>query len=261
MPPPLICIGQSWGGYPAISTALLHPRLFVAVIALEPFLVSDGGGGFAGLRTALMARRRDVWASREGARKAMLRNPYYAAFDSAVFEQVVRWDLRLTGNGEEVTLVTPKAMEVATMMRSEEGEPERQWTDFTGTKDQQIMKGFYRAEPTVIRPRLAEVRPPVLYVFATNSIVGKYGYPEWLLEHTGSGEMGSGGVKKDMVNVVWIQDSGHPMPLEKPKETAEAMVPWIKKQIQRSIEESETNNGEFHITKINPAWMEKLEKL
>src|ERR1700749_1992219 len=41
MPPPLVCMGQSWGGSPAVSTALLHPRLFAAVTALEPFLASD----------------------------------------------------------------------------------------------------------------------------------------------------------------------------------------------------------------------------
>jgi pimeloyl-ACP methyl ester carboxylesterase len=247
----------------------MHPRLFAAVVALEPFLVPGGsegqiagvGLGFVDLATHAMARRRDVWGSREEARTAMLRIPYFAAFDKDVFELVVKHDLRPTGRGDEVTLVTPKAMEVATMMRMVDKEKGRLWSDYTGDKSLQILKAFYRSEPFHIARKLPEVRPPVLYVFATESVVRLHGYPEWLLDRTGTGEMGSGGVKKDKVNLVWIKGAGHPMPLEKPRETAEAMVPWIKKQIQRWVEESEMDAGEFNVTKINPTWMEKLEKL
>jgi pimeloyl-ACP methyl ester carboxylesterase len=261
-------MGQSWGGYPAVSAALQHPRLFAAVVALEPFLVSDikvaledSKLGFASATALSMARRRDVWASRQEARKSLLRNPYYAAFDSDVFERVMQFDLMPTGRGEEVTLVTPKAMEVVTMMRLKDSEKGKRWSDFTGNADQQLSRISYRAEVGVIKSRLPEVRPPVLYVFGTKSIVGKHGYPEWLLKHTGTGEMGSGGVEKDMVNLVWIKGAGHPMPFEKPRETAEAMVPWIKKQIRRWAEESETENAQFYVTKISPFWAERLEKL
>jgi hypothetical protein len=51
--------------------------------------------------------------------------------------------------------------------------------------------------------------------------------------------------------------------LEKPKETAEAMVPWLKKQIERWYEEHLHENGhkEFWTNKINPKWLETFSKL
>src|SRR5437868_5724178 len=42
MPPPIVAMGQSWGGYPVLKAALLHPRLFAAIVALEPW-VGNGG--------------------------------------------------------------------------------------------------------------------------------------------------------------------------------------------------------------------------
>jgi hypothetical protein len=100
-----------------------------------------------------------------------------------------------------------------------------------------------------------------LYVFATKSKVGHDGYWEWLKERTGSGEMGSGGAERGMVDLIWIEDSGHPMPLEKPKETAAGMVPWIQTQIKRWNKEASMEKGEFYVDKLNPVWLKKLEKL
>jgi len=265
MPPPIFCLGQSWGGTPVLITALLHPRLFAGIVALEPFLATGGEHthelGFAGLTAKMMARRRDRWPSRMAARTAMLQNPYFAAFDKDVFEKVVEHDLKPTGNGDEVTLVTPKAMEVVTMMRLMKGESNKTWTDWSGAADQQIGPGFYRAEPSDIALRLQDVRPPTLYVWATNSPVGRQDYIDLLVNNTGSGRLGSGGKRKGCVELVWVKDSGHPMPLEKPKETAEAMIPWIQKMARRWVSERESEKGEFHVTKLNPVWIKSLEKL
>jgi pimeloyl-ACP methyl ester carboxylesterase len=163
--PPIICIGQSWGGYPAVSAALLHPRLFAAVVALEPLLItaslSPDQPGFPWTTAKLMARRRDTWKSKEEARTRLLAGAYFQAFDKDVFDKVMETDLRRTGNGEEVTLVTPKAQEVLTMMRLEESEKRRAWTDMTGRLDQLIGPGFYRAEPAEVAKRLGAVRPAV----------------------------------------------------------------------------------------------------
>lgn len=55
--------------------------------------------------------------------------------------------------------------------------------------------------------------------------------------------------------------AGHPMPLEKPRETAVAMVPWLEKQIQEWSNETRAEKGKFWTKAIDPVWMEKISKL
>jgi pimeloyl-ACP methyl ester carboxylesterase len=266
MPPPIICIGQSWGGYIPVSAALLHPRLFAALVAMEPFLASPGmvvdPRGFAGSTMRSMAKKKDTWPSREEARRILRRNPYFRRFDKDVFDRVIEMDIRPTGNEEEVKSVTPKSQEVGMMVRLIDGEAGKNWSDFTGNVGQVVQTGFYRSEPYYIMNRLADVRPPVLYVFGTESKVSMKPFPAFLKENTGIGDLGSGGPKKDMVDVAWVHGSDHPLPFEKPDETAKAMVPWIQKQIRRWIEDGERETKEpFYASTLNPSWLKKIEKL
>jgi pimeloyl-ACP methyl ester carboxylesterase len=212
MPPPIVGMGQSWGGYPIMQTALFHPRLFTAVVALEPFL-SIGGAPVTmqGTTALLMAKRRDRWSSREAARQALLKTPYYAAFDSDVFDRVMRYDLRdvptetvpgQSQNSEHppVTLTTPKAMEVATMIRPNPANHDDPTSEFDPNVDQSMIPGFHRVEPSLIQRRLGFIRPQTLYVFATESIVDKSGsYLEFLMQNTGTGRGGNGGRAKGAV--------------------------------------------------------------
>jgi pimeloyl-ACP methyl ester carboxylesterase len=277
MPHPLIGIGQSWGGYPVFQAALYHPRLFTAVVGLEPF-VSLGGPkkrnmSFAGVTVFAMAKRRDTWNSREEARKALLKNPYFQAFDPEVFELVMKHDFlelpRPVGAKDTpVTLKTPKAMEVVTMMRLEPGQGlcnEDSELEYDKDSPGEILPGFYRVEPQIMQPRLAKIRPAVLYCFGTDSTLPKK--QDWLqelLKITGAGRGGNGGAATGNVEGVWIEGAGHPMPLEKPKLTAEKMVPFLGKQL-KSWEEREMRyeeeKGEMWTKTINPTWTKKMFSL
>jgi pimeloyl-ACP methyl ester carboxylesterase len=268
MPPPIIAIGQSWGGYPVLQAALLHPRLFAAVVCLEPW-VGNGGAhkhSFAGDTATNMARRRDRWPSRAAAARALRATPYFAAFDADVFERVVRHDLRPVTPGDEggpVTLVTPKAMEVATMMRAVPRPGDPDGGDCTGADGQFVLPGFYRAEPVPLLEGVRNLRPPALFVFGTESPIARSALRPYLLGAVGTGELGSGGHEKGLVGDAWVKGAGHPMPLEKPKETAEAMAPWIMQQGRRWEEQSveSRDQGEFWVEKVNPEWDAKISKL
>jgi pimeloyl-ACP methyl ester carboxylesterase len=268
MPPPIIAVGQSWGGYPVLQAALLHPRLFAGVIALEPW-VGNGSlqHSFAGDAATNMARRRDRWASRAEAAKTLRATPYFAAFDADVFARVVRHDLRpdgpAAGASGPVTLVTPKAMEVATMMRAVPSPGDPEGGEFAGADEQLVLPGFYRTEPVRMLDALRNLRPPALFVFGTESPVGRSMLRPFLLETVGTGEFGNGGREKGLVADAWVPGAGHPMPLEKPKETADAMAPWILQQVKRWEEQSACSRelGEFWVEKLNPEWVKAISKL
>lgn len=204
-----------------MQTALFHPRLFTAVVALEPLLTAgEGKNNFNGITALSMAKRRDRWTSRQDARIALLKTRYYAAFDPEVFNRVVEHDLRDVpvegvfsqcpkSQNPPVTLTTPKAMEVATMIRSNPKDSSSDYnelvSDYDGNIDQFILPGFYRAEPTLIQQRLGSIKPQVLYVFATESPVDTKGsYLNYLVKHTGIKRGGNGGKTKNAVASVMV---------------------------------------------------------
>jgi hypothetical protein len=51
------------------------------------------------------------------------------------------------------------------------------------------------------------------------------------------------------------------MPLEKPKQTAEAVVPWLKQVVAKWEKGTSEMEGKFWVTTINPTWMQKISKL
>jgi pimeloyl-ACP methyl ester carboxylesterase len=261
-----------------MQAALLHPRLFAAIVALEPWVGTGGQpySSFAGITAMSMARRRDRWNSRAEAEAAWRANPYFAAFDADVFERVVRHDLRPDGaagssssssssssGGGPVTLVTPKAMEVGTMMRAAPSPGDPDGSDFVGLDEQYVLPGFYRAEPRLMLDGVRNLRPPALFVFGRESPVARSRLRDYLLQVAGTGELGSGGHEKGMVADAWVEGAGHPMPLEKPKETADAMAPWINQQLKRWEEQYFhcKDRGEFWVDKLNPEWVKAISKL
>jgi pimeloyl-ACP methyl ester carboxylesterase len=268
MPPPLIAMGQSWGGYPIVHASLSHPRLFTAIVPLEPYLAGGAGKGsnFTQGVTILMAKRRDRWRSMTEVRRIFENNPYFAAFDRDVFERVMENDFRALEDGS-VTLITPKAQEVATMVRKkpspgENGSALESSKEYHGYLEQQAISGFYRAEPSTAAARIKDLVPAVLYVYGSASQYMFLGLRTLLIEQTGIAPGANGGVKGGKVAFVVVPGSGHPMPLEKPQETAEVMVPWIRDQIKRWDQElKEVSSGPFWSKQVDPTWLTALSKI
>jgi pimeloyl-ACP methyl ester carboxylesterase len=268
MPPPLIGIGQSWGGYPIVQAALYHPRLFTAIVPLEPYLAGGRGDAdnFSSAVTILMAHRRDHWNSLAEARSKLLANPYFAAFDKEVFERVMKHDFRHLPDGS-VELVTPKAQEVATMVRLIPPKASDDGADYESRRESrdeklEALTGFYRPEPGKTEQTVAELLPPTLYVWGQNSSLKETNLRQFLMKKTGTAPGANGGEREGMVESAVVPGATHPMPLERPRETAETMVPWIQKQIQRwdkDVEES--MKGTVWTRKVNPRWLEAMSKI
>lgn len=278
MPPPIVGMGQSWGCAVIAMMSVFHPRLFNAIISMEPIFMT----GYRLKKrkedihelpdkwhySALMAKRRDVWPSREEARNLIAANPYHAAFDPRVFERIIKYDLRdlssESGSTKAVTLTTPKSMEVYSMMRPDPpfpGYPEAPDYQKRG-KDTTVVAGFYRYEATEAFESLANVRPPVLYVWGTLSELHDSDYAEGIVKQTGIGHMGGGGVAKGQVIEAFVDGAHHPIPFEKPNGAAKAASKWllgILKTWNAEIENRKSQPG-FSST-LNPLWIKRINKL
>ncbi len=278
MPPPIVGIGQSWGCVTIARMSIFHPRLFTGIISMEPVF----GTGYRYKKrkedkeerpdrfhfATLMANRRDVWQSREQARDQFAANPYYAAFDPRVFERVIQYDLRdipaENGSSKAVTLTTPKSMEVYTMMRPDPpfpGYPEAPDYQKRG-KYTTVIAGFYRDESRQAFESLANVYPPVLYVWGTLSQLYDSDYSEGIVKQTGIGQMGGGGVAKGQVKEAFVDGAHHPLPLEKPKGAADAVAGWMLDILKKWNDETKARSSQPGFDSIlNPLWFERILKL
>ena len=278
MPPPIVGMGQSWGCVTISMMSISHPRLFTGIVSLEPVFVT--GYKYKKRKddkyerpdkhhaATLMAKRNDKWSSREEARKYFAANPYYAAFDPRVFERVIEYDLRdiplQDGPTKIVTLTTPKSMEVYSMMRPDPpfpGYPEAPDYAKRGNETT-IIAGFYRDEVRQAFECLANVNPPVLYVWGTLSNLHDSDYAETVVKQTGTGHMGGGGVTKGQVKEAFVQGAHHPLPLEKPKEAANVVAEWLLTVLNDWSAENEKRKLQPGFSsELNPLWLSRILKL
>ncbi|KAL8721981.1 MAG: hypothetical protein Q9225_001456 [Loekoesia sp. 1 TL-2023] len=278
MPPPVVGIGQSWGAITVSMLAVWHPRLFSAIVSIEPMvgryyrpdLPEDHETKMQAKRTAsLLINRKDIWSSRGAASKHLLSNPYYSPFDPRVFERVIKHDLRDIPSESEssplVTLTTPKTMEAYTILRADPpltNFPEA--ADYkTKTARNIIVPGFYRGERSQYLESLQYLLPPILYVWGTLSEYANTDYSNDILQRTGTGLGGNGGVASGNVTETLVEGAHHAVPQENPAAAAKAIVPWLRKQFltweeaaQRRKYEAPFADKEFH-----PEWIERISQL
>lgn len=278
MPSPIIGIGQSWGAVTISMLAVWHPRLFSAIVSMEPMFGltyradvqdEDKANMHIKRRTQMFVNRKDTWSSREAARKHLRANPYYGAYDPRVFERVIKYDLRDISSGSKespaVTLTTPKTMELYTILRADpplSGYPEA--PDYrTRTANDVIVPGFYRGERSNFAENLQYLLTPTLYLWGTLSGYANSEYSNRILQQTGIGLGGSGGFASGKVTEAFVEGAHHPIPLEKPAAAARIVVPWLRKQIsiwEGEAEEMKTE-ASFAVKSFAREWVSRVSKL
>lgn len=261
--PPLVGIGHSFGGAAIVNAALFSPRLFTAVVLLDPVIsrYSSTPGDIKNSPAAMSIHRRDVWPSRQVAAQSFKKSPFYQSWDERVLKLWLEYGLvpanttALSDNqqkpqspdGEAVTLATTKHQEVFTYLRPS-------WTAYDSSGKNFInrhlvpdlkpsLEGpnqefnltwpFYRAEPTSTLARLPELRPSIFYIFGGTSNLSPAELRDEKLSTTGVGVGGSGGRSEGRVAGVIEETSGHLVPLESPRFCAEHVAGWLRPELQR----------------------------
>lgn len=253
MPRPLFGLGHSMGGNNLVNVALFNPRLFQGLILLDPVVqpktaeIPPAGTVTTTPNVARLSTfRRDLWPSREEARKLFLKSPFYQKWDKRVFERWISHGLRdcptllhPETKSPQVTLVTSVSNEVRTFMRpnyegygTKTGKINRE-THADVDPSNPITYPFYRSEAPRTFARLPELRPSVLYVFGSESEVSGEEFNEAKLAATGIGVGGSGGRAEGRVRGVTLQGVGHLIAMEAVERTAVETSHWIEGEMIR----------------------------
>ncbi|KKY34922.1 putative toxin biosynthesis protein [Diaporthe ampelina] len=253
MPRPLVGVGHSFGGNIIANVSLMHPRLFTALVMVDPVLTREHGlgplYGFGTLRAS--AGRRDVWPSRAEAERGVRRNKFYSTWDPRAVDLLIRFGFRDCptalhpgAKGGEATLTTTKHMECLTYYRPTHQGPRDPATgartfdrslipDATDDVDNYPSFPFYQPPTPTTARRLPELRPGVLWVAGEDSVVCTPEVRREKMETTGCGVGGSGGARAGRVKELVVAGTGHLVAMEKPGQVAAGAAEFIRREWER----------------------------
>lgn len=235
MPPPLVGIGFSWGCNSILLNASWHPRIFQGLVCMEPTTESGWWHGTyetGNPRIKGLAGRRDRWPSREAARKAFGKSPYYRRFDSRVFEKVLQYDFVdiPDAEGGGVTFTTPKSQELALYVRPDPPLPGYPTGEeyMTRLVESQMVNGFYRAEGSKIKEFMRGIHSKTLLVWSTeDKWLSNAPYRERITTALGTGLMGGGGKERGQVEEKFVEHGRHNFLFDNPSESGAIVANWL----------------------------------
>ncbi|KAL9124321.1 MAG: hypothetical protein Q9217_006339 [Psora testacea] len=266
MPRPLVGVGHSMGGNHLVNLSLMHPRLLVTLILIDPIIQgksfaqtsapfdpSEPNPRSAAVRSSTF--RRDIWRSRAEAAASFRQSKFYQSWDPRVLDRWIKHGLRelptaaYPGNASTtrgpaetpVTLSTPRHQEVFTFLRPNFSNP---FDSVTGQlsvnrtlvpdldPQAEDIYPFYRPEPPIIFDQLPHLRPSALYIFGGMSPMAPPEARKAKLERTGTGVGGSGGMKYGRVKEVVLEEGGHLMPFKNVGEVAKQAAEWLVSEVE-----------------------------
>lgn len=267
MPQPIVGIGHSFGGAVIVNLAYMHPRLFSALVLIDPVISRRGvfSGPFHPFKSTMGASssRRDIWPSRAEAERAVRKNKFYATWDPRAVDKLVTYGFRACPTalypdrtGGEVTLTTTKHMECFTFYRprnlgardpvtGKRAFERRAAPDAVIYTDEFPDFPWYQAAPAQTASRLGELRPGVIWIVGENSTVCTPESNKERMELTGYGWGGSGGAKEGMVKEFVVEGTGHLVAMEKPTVVANRAGEYIGQEMARWRREDEVHRKEW----------------
>ena len=183
-----------------------------------------------------LAGRRDRWPSREAARKAFGKSPYYGRFDPRVFEKVLQYDLVdiPDAEGGGVTFTTPKSQELALYIRPDPPLPGYPTGEEYTTRlvESQMVNGFYRAEGSKIKEFMMGIHCKTLLVWSTeDKWLSDAPYRERITTVLGTSLMGGGGKERGQVEEMFVEHGRHNFLFDNPSESGAIVANWLNDTI------------------------------
>ncbi|KAK6499638.1 hypothetical protein TWF481_010001 [Arthrobotrys musiformis] len=209
---PIAGIGHSMGGAQLFRASHMHPTLFTCLIGIDPVIAPEAAFPASANPAAMSAKRRDIWPSIEDATKFFKSRPFYQSWDPIVLDLHMKYGLRqiptaiypdpskVDGGANAVTLTTTKHQEVFTFWR-------------TSQQD--------RLDPKEMFKLLDQVKVPVCYIQGGDSVINWGNNNELKMEFT---------PKPCEMHI--IENCGHLVPQEKPKESAEIASDYLYRQVK-----------------------------
>ncbi|KAJ5044425.1 hypothetical protein NUH16_001230 [Penicillium rubens] len=285
---PIIGVGHSMGATQLALLSLVHPRLFTSLVLIEPAILPTNLP--LKLYAFLTLNRQDTWPSKSEALKSSTKS--YARWDSRVLK---RWNehgyrnlqtvvspqidgeakpidgpVTLTSSIYQVAMLClrPNFMGHTTSALADSTEaPPHDPLMYPDIIDPpHLSMPFYRSEVRVLFLMLEHIRPSVFYLFGGESQVTTPEDQAQILERTGAGIGGSGGVKHSQVKKTVLLECGHTVPMEDVAGSASLIGTWVGQSVQRwkkdelRVHQKWTNHSTREVLTAPAKWRPMLEE-
>lgn len=266
----------------------MHPRLFTSLVLIEPAILPTNLP--LKLYAFLTLNRQDTWPSKSEALKSSTKS--YARWDSRVLK---RWNehgyrnlqtvvspqidgetkpidgpVTLTSSIYQVAMLClrPNFMGHTTSALADSTEaPPHDPLMYPDIIDPpHLSMPFYRSEVRVLFLMLEHIRPSVFYLFGGESQVTTPEDQAQILERTGAGIGGSGGVKHSQVKKTVLLECGHTVPMEDVAGSASLIGTWVGQSVQRwkkdelRVHQKWTNHSTREVLTAPAKWRPMLEE-
>lgn len=258
--------------------SIMHPRLFQGLVLIEPVMLTDLPPGPNA--SSLTSYKPDLWRSQEEAHAYFRTNKFYKSWDRRALDLYLRYGLRHTPTliypeamPGSVTLTTTKHQEAWSYLRSNftsmppEGQADQTERLTSGDLDpHQATYLFHRAEPGIALKSLPSLQPHVLWVFAERSYLNRPKDRELKVSLTGRDARINGGLAAGAVEMRVVDKAGHLVPLERIAETADAIAPFLRKQLVNYEQEEafwlgfDSGKSERDKLVLSQQWMKEVRK-
>ena len=222
--------------------ALFHPRLFHTLVFIDPVIAdAHPPGPNAAMLSSL---RREKWPSRAQAEIGFKKAPIFKSFDRRFLPAFLAHGLKDLEDGS-VVLTTPKAQEAWSFIRSQ-FHPVPQDTNTTAARYRERLinpefvpfqdgglETFARGDSKQTLMSLPSLRPRAFYMFGKHSHINTAEQRKRLLELTGTGPGGNGGVHDGGTEMKVIEKTTHFLCFETPIRVASEISEWLAKEMIR----------------------------
>ena len=242
MPHPILGVGHSIGGTSLAHLSFIHPRLFAALVLIDPAIYSDRSSQ-ADKILEHASLKPDFWKSREELETWVRQNRVYRTWDPRVIDRLLSHGVRDTPSlvhpDKGVTFKTSKHQEAFMVGRPKfqgvggDSEPlsladRRSHPDLdSGARKN---SAFYRAEAREVYRLLPFLRPSILFLHGDKTAFTSPEQRLSRLNNTGSGPGGSGGAPLGRVSEV-VLNGGHLLPFENVEETGRNIALYFDEEI------------------------------
>lgn len=290
--------GHSMGGTVLINLALLHPRLFTTVVAIEPIIKCDQKEQDF-ISSYSLSYKQDTWPSKEAADASVRRNPFYRGWDPRVVDLFLAHSMRPaapTSNkadspsrpqkrneasqtpSQPVTLKTTRDQETLSYARSAYPASRTQalhtWTPVRRTHpdlgdERNRTSAFHKPESYLTYLQLPFLRPSCHYIYGANThlVTSQAEERELKLKTSGTATGGSGGSAEGRVTQTVVKGVGHFLPFEAPEVVANTAGQWMSAEMEKWREEEGEDAaiwGDIAVDKrarLEPDWHFWQEKM
>lgn len=111
---------------------------------------------------------------------------------------------------------------------------------------------------------MPHLRPNVLFIFGGKSNVASPSMQKRLVENTGTGIGGSGGVQEGAISTHIFDNLGHLMPMEDPENCSKVASAWLGKELKLWADKEEEFKTDWENTPrgdkimVTEEWKEKI---